>query len=148
MFRLAGARPWWLPAPARREAPAAPAHAGQINPALAKAAHWLDEAFRVPGTNFRVGLDGLLGLIPGVGDAATALYGLLILNEAKRLGVPGWTRFRMGMNTLVDMAFGAIPIVGDLFDFGFKANRKNYRLLQEHVARRNPPAPAPAAPTR
>ena len=96
-------------------------------------AYWLDERFQIPGTNMRVGLDGLIGLVPGIGDTATMLMSLYLVYEAKRVGAPGGLIFRMLMNVGVDSLVGAVPLVGDLFDFGFKANRKNLRLLRRYL---------------
>jgi hypothetical protein len=97
-------------------------------------ARWLDVAFRVPGLNLRFGLDALVGLIPGVGDAATSLLSLYILAAAQRLSVPRITLVRMGLNILIDAAVGAIPLVGDMFDVYWKANQKNAELLRQHLA--------------
>ena len=99
----------------------------------------LDEQFRLPGTTYRVGLDGLLGLIPGVGDAAGALLSAYILYEALRLGAPKAVLLRMVANIGIDTVVGAIPVVGDLFDLAWKANKKNAALLQASRA-----APRPA----
>lgn len=99
---------------------------------LERLAFWLDERFRVPGTNWRIGLDGLLGLVPGVGDTATALLSLYLVLEAKRLGVPNGLILRMLANVGLDAAVGSLPLFGDLFDFAFKANRRNLRLLRRH----------------
>src|SRR5215510_721322 len=84
----------------------------------------LDEQFRIPGTTYRVGLDGLLGLIPGVGDAAGALLSAYILYEAIQLGAPNTMLLRMMANIGIDAVGGAIPIVGDIFDMAWKANKK------------------------
>lgn len=91
----------------------------------------MDSSLRVPGTSFRVGLDPLIGLIPGIGDAAGMIISAYPLFEARRLGVPAHTLARMSLNLLADAAIGAIPLVGDLFDFTFKANRRNLRLLRQ-----------------
>ncbi|MGC1275291.1 MAG: DUF4112 domain-containing protein, partial [Planctomycetaceae bacterium] len=85
----------------------------------------LDEAFRVPGTGYRFGWDQIVGLVPGGGDVATGLLASYIVVEAARLGIPRRTLWRMVANVAVDMAVGAVPVAGDLFDFAFKANRKN-----------------------
>jgi hypothetical protein len=90
----------------------------------------LDQLFRVPGTRWRFGLDAILGLIPGAGDVATALVGTYGLVVAYQNGAPATIQVRMLMNLLVDAAVGAIPLVGDLFDFAFKAHVRNQRLLQ------------------
>lgn len=99
----------------------------------------LDDAFRLPGTNARFGLDALVGLLPGVGDAATAVVSLYLVHEARRLGVPKRTLLRMAANVGADLVIGAIPLIGDLGDFAFKANRKNVRLLERHLERLDPP---------
>ena len=94
----------------------------------------LDEQFRIPGTTQRIGLDGLLGLIPGVGDAAGALLSTYILYEAIRLGAPKTVLLRMVANIGIDTVVGAIPVVGDIFDIVWKANKKNAALLQAYLA--------------
>ena len=94
----------------------------------------LDEQFRIPGTTYRVGLDGLLGLIPGVGDAAGALLSVYILYEAIRLGASSTVLLRMIANIGIDTVGGAIPIVGDIFDMAWKTNRKNAALLHAYLA--------------
>jgi hypothetical protein len=94
----------------------------------------LDEQFRIPGTTYRVGLDGLLGLIPGVGDAAGALLSAYIVYEAIRLGVPSTVLLRMLANIGIDTVGGAIPVVGDIFDMAWKTNKKNAALLHDYLA--------------
>jgi len=94
----------------------------------------LDEQFRIPGMKHRIGLDGLLGLIPGIGDAAGALLSTYILYEAIRLGVPRTVVLRMIANIGIDTLGGAIPIVGDIFDMAWKANKKNAALLHAYLA--------------
>lgn len=93
-------------------------------------AHWLDDKFRIPGTNLRFGLDGLVGLIPGVGDFATSVASLLIVGAAWRSGAPGGLLVRMVANIGLELVLGTIPVIGDAFDFAWKANRKNLRLLR------------------
>lgn len=94
----------------------------------------LDNSIRVPGTQFRVGLDGLIGLIPGFGDVAGAALSSYIVAQAARNGAPFSVLARMGLNVLLEAVVGVIPILGDLFDFGFKANARNVRLLQQHIS--------------
>ena len=94
----------------------------------------LDEQFRIPGTTYRVGLDGLLGLIPVVGDAVGALLSAYILYEAIRLGASSTVLLRMIANIGIDTVGGAIPIVGDIFDMAWKANKKNAALLHAYLA--------------
>jgi hypothetical protein len=94
----------------------------------------LDEQFCIPGTTYRVGLDGMLGLIPGVGDAAGALLSTYILYEAIRLGAPSTVLLRMIANIGIDAVGGAIPVVGDIFDMAWKTNKKNAALLHAYLA--------------
>jgi hypothetical protein len=100
---------------------------------LKRAAYLLDDAFRIPGTQRRVGFDALIGLVPGVGDAAGALASSYILYEGARLGVSLATLFRMALNIAVEALVGLIPGLGDLFDFAFKANNRNVRLVERHL---------------
>ena len=94
----------------------------------------LDEAFRIPGTDFRFGIDGIIGLIPGLGDVLAGLLSLVIPFAAWIRGVPYVTLLRMAVNLAISVLVGTIPILGDLFDIAFKANRRNYRLLQLHLS--------------
>ena len=105
----------------------------ELSPAIAWLVELMDDAYQIPGTNYRIGLDGIIGLIPGIGDLAMMLVGSMVLKEAKRLKVSPWTRARMIFNYGIDFVVGLIPLAGDLFDIGFKAHRKNLRLLQKHV---------------
>src|SRR4029079_13106884 len=99
---------------------------------LERLAHWLDTIFEIPGIRVRFGMDALLGLVPGVGDTASALASVYILQAASKYGVPRVTLARMTLNIGIDLLVGAIPIVGDLFDVYWKANRKNVELLRRH----------------
>jgi Domain of unknown function (DUF4112) len=99
---------------------------------LERLAHWLDTVFEIPGIRLRFGIDAILGLLPGLGDTASALASIYILQSASRYGVPRVTLARMTLNIGIDLLFGAIPIVGDLFDVYWKANRKNVELLRRH----------------
>lgn len=96
--------------------------------------HLLDDKFRVPGTTYHVGLDGLLGLIPGVGDTLGLLLSAYILFEARRLGLPTSLLLRMATNIGLDALVGTIPILGDVFDIAWKANRKNMALVHAYLA--------------
>ena len=100
---------------------------------LRQLAFLLDDRFRIPGTSYRIGLDGLIGLVPGFGDAATTLLSLYIVLGARRLGVPVTKLGRMGLNVGLDAVLGAVPLVGDLFDVAWKANRRNLALLLDHL---------------
>lgn len=95
-------------------------------------ARLMDNKFVIPGTNFRFGLDGLLGLIPGIGDLSTfAVSGYVVLLMARN-GASGYVLARMILNIVIDAGLGAIPVIGDLFDFVHKANTKNMRLMQQY----------------
>ena len=96
----------------------------------------MDDSFRIPGTRFRVGLDPLLGLVPGAGDVVGAVLAGAIVIEAVRRRVPGPTLVRMALNIAIDTGIGTVPVVGDVFDAVWKANRKNLELLERHVHRR------------
>jgi hypothetical protein len=93
----------------------------------------LDEAFRVPGTNFRFGIDGIIGLVPGVGDVLAGLLSLFIPLAAWIRGVPYITLIRMAANLGIGVLVGSIPIFGDIFDIAWKVNRRNYKLLTRHL---------------
>ena len=92
----------------------------------------MDAGIRVPGTNLRFGLDPILGLVPGLGDAAGAILAGWILVEATRLGASRATILRMAGNVAFDALVGAVPVVGDVFDFVWKANLRNVALLERH----------------
>ena len=96
-------------------------------------AWWLDEVIRVPGTRIRIGLDPLLGLIPGLGDVVGAFLSAAIVVESLRRGVPKSTVVRIVTNIILDTTIGALPVLGDLFDFAWKSNRRNLDLLERHV---------------
>ncbi|MFC7046712.1 DUF4112 domain-containing protein [Halobacteriaceae archaeon GCM10025711] len=93
----------------------------------------LDNAVRVPGTSYRVGLDPLVGLLPGIGDVPTTAVSAYIVVEAAAMGVPRATVARMVFNLVVDAVFGSIPIAGDLFDAVWKANARNVGLLEARL---------------
>ena len=95
----------------------------------------LDTAILVPGTNIRFGLDALIGLVPGIGDAITTVLSLYIVNEARALGAPPLLVARMVANVALDGVVGAVPLVGDAFDVAFRANRRNMKLLRGHLDR-------------
>lgn len=98
----------------------------------------LEGLFVIPGTNRRVGLDSLVGLIPVVGDLATAAMGAWIVWEARNLGMSKWQITRMAGNVGLDTLVGAIPFAGDVFDFLFKSNSKNLRIVRRHLDRHHP----------
>ncbi|HEX9106864.1 MAG TPA: DUF4112 domain-containing protein [Longimicrobiales bacterium] len=94
----------------------------------------MDDLVPIPGTRFRFGLDPIIGLVPGLGDAAGAVFAGFILLTAWRAGAPAAVLLRMAGNIVVDTVVGAVPVLGDIFDFGWKANRRNLRLLERWEA--------------
>jgi hypothetical protein len=96
----------------------------------------LDSKFVVPGTNIRFGLDGVIGLIPGIGDVISALISLYLISRASQLGLSPWIKARMVWNVAVDTLVGAVPILGDIFDVSFKSNRRNIALARRALGRR------------
>ena len=95
-------------------------------------ARLMDTQFRIPGTKIRFGFDGLIGLIPGVGDLITLAISTYLISSAIKNGASGFVVARMVVNTGIDAIIGAIPVLGDIFDVAFKANMRNMRLLQQH----------------
>lgn len=95
----------------------------------------LDSAFRVPGTRFRFGVDPILGLFPGLGDAIGGAFGFYLLFLAFRVGAPPAIMLRMFVNIGADVLLGSVPLVGDLLDAGYKANLRNLELLERYVVR-------------
>lgn len=92
----------------------------------------MDSAYRVPGTSIRFGWDPIVGLVPGVGDVATASFAVTVLYHAYRLGVPGVVLARMMLNVLIDLAAGLVPVAGDVADIAWKSNSLNLALLERH----------------
>lgn len=107
--------------------------------ALRRFAYWMDEAFVLPGTNIRVGLDALIGLIPGIGDIIGAVLSTWIIVGAMRHRVRAFVIARMIGNIVIDLVFGAVPVAGDVFDFMYEENILNMRLLEKHRDRKRPP---------
>jgi hypothetical protein len=100
---------------------------------LARLAWLLDNAIEIPGTRFRVGLDPILGLIPGLGDLIGVLASSYIVREAARLGAPPSVLTRMAFNVAIDGLIGLVPFAGDVFDAVWKANQRNYALLEQYI---------------
>lgn len=109
---------------------------------LRSLSHLLDNAIALPGTKLRFGLDPILGLIPGLGDVSGIMFSAYIVVQAARWKLPAETLFRMLTNIGLDWLAGSVPMLGDLFDVGFKANARNVALLENHVQR---PGPSQAA---
>ena len=110
-----------------------------LEPLFKWLAYIMDEVIRVPGTQFRFGLDPLLGLIPGIGDTSSAMVSAVALIQAVRLGVPKILLGRMAMNILVNEVIGVIPVAGDAFSFWFKSNARNYDIIKHHRLGTKPP---------
>jgi hypothetical protein len=100
---------------------------------LARIAWLLDNSIPLPGTQFRIGLDAILGLIPGLGDVLGVVLSSYIVREAARLGAPPSVLVRMAWNVAVEGIVGMVPLLGDVFDAAWKANQRNYLLLEEHL---------------
>ena len=116
------------------------AHTNEQNTGTPELAHldtlasWLDNRFRIPGTNIRFGLDGIIGLVPYAGDIAGFVVSGFLLRIMLRHGAGPVLMLRMMGNFAFDALVGVIPIAGDLFDFGYKANRRNVDLLKKYYA--------------
>lgn len=98
----------------------------------------LERAFVIPGINRPVGVDSIVGLIPVVGDVATALMGAYIVWEARNLGMSKLQLTRMAANVGFDTALGAIPFAGDIFDFFWRSNSKNLKIIRKHLDKHHP----------
>ncbi len=101
---------------------------------LQRLSHLLDNAIAIPGTDYRVGLDPFLGLLPGAGDVAGTALSAYIVIQATRWKLPAATLLRMLGNVCMDWLVGTLPILGDLFDVGWKSNARNVALLEDHLA--------------
>ncbi|MDE2562112.1 MAG: DUF4112 domain-containing protein [Sphingomonadales bacterium] len=98
----------------------------------------LENAFVIPGTSRRVGLDAIIGLIPVAGDLITAAMGAWIVWEARNLGLPKWKLWRMMGNVGLDLALGAVPVIGDAADFLFRSNSMNMKIVRKHLDKHHP----------
>jgi hypothetical protein len=128
------AKPEILPPAARAAWPRSQRASGVFtNENLELLAHLLDDWFRIPGTSIRFGLDGIIGLIPGLGDILAGLASCIIILAAWVRGIPYITLVRMVVNLGLDVVIGAIPLLGDAFDIAWKANRRNYALLVQRL---------------
>ncbi|WP_152045952.1 DUF4112 domain-containing protein [Aureimonas psammosilenae] len=99
---------------------------------ISRLARLMDTAVHLPGTNVRFGLDSVIGLVPGIGDAAGGLIGLYIINEGRRLGLPKSKLMRMVANVAIDTAVGSVPLAGDVFDVYFKSHKRNANIILDH----------------
>ena len=100
---------------------------------LGRLAWLMDDFINIPGTKFKVGFDPLLGLLPWLGDAAGSIVSSFMISEAARLGVPKSLLLKMAFNIIIDAFLGIMPLVGDIFDFGWKANSRNFKLLEKYL---------------
>lgn len=98
----------------------------------------LERSFVLPGTNYRIGLDSIVGLIPVVGDIITAAMGSYLVWEAKNLGLPRWKLWQMMGRIGFDSAVGAIPVVGDAFDLVYRSNTRNLKTVKKHLDKHHP----------
>jgi hypothetical protein len=108
--------------------------------ALRRVAELLDSAFVLPGTTYRIGLDPIIGLVPGIGDLVSPIFTMALLWQARDVRVPKIVLTRMIFNAAVDAIIGAIPFAGDLFDFGWKSNLRNMALLERHAYEEHRPS--------
>ena len=102
--------------------------------------HVLERAVVLPGIRRKVGLDAVIGLVPIAGDVVAAALGMYLVWEARNLGMSKWQLARMTTNVGVDTLLGAIPVAGDLFDFMFRSNRRNLKIIRRHIDRHHPHA--------
>ncbi|HEX5644267.1 MAG TPA: DUF4112 domain-containing protein [Erythrobacter sp.] len=98
----------------------------------------LERSFRIPGINYSVGLDAIVGLVPVLGDLMTTAMGAYLVWEARNLGMPKWKLWRMAGNVAFDTAIGAIPLVGDAADLLFRSNTRNLRIIKRHLDKHHP----------
>ena len=98
----------------------------------------LERSFRIPGVNYPVGLDSIIGLVPVIGDVITAAMGAYIVWEANNLKLPKWKIARMAGNVAFDTVIGAVPVAGDAFDFLFRSNTRNLRIIKKHLDKKHP----------
>ena len=98
----------------------------------------LEGLIEVPGLGRKVGLDAVIGLVPVVGDVVTALMGLYLVWEARNLGMPKWQLWRMAGNVGFDSLVGAVPVAGDLFDFLYRSNTRNLKIVRRHLDKHHP----------
>src|SRR5437667_8844670 len=117
----------------QRPQPVTEVRSRDIEQSLERLSWLMDDLFRIPVVGWRIGLDAIVGLIPGFGDTATSLVSFYILVAAVRYRVPMVTCLRMGMNLGIDYVVGSFPLVGDLFDAWWKSNQRNVALLSQRA---------------
>lgn len=120
--------------PPRKPSPITPNEPHTANlQRIRQISHLLDNAIRIPGTNYRIGLDPILGLLPGGGDLVGMVFSAYMIVTAAKMGVPQEKLVQMVSNIIVDTFAGSVPVVGDLFDVAWKSNIKNLELLEDHL---------------
>ena len=117
----------------QKQQPVAGVRSRDIEQSLERLSWVMDDLFRIPVLGWRIGLDAIVGLIPGLGDTATSLVSFYILAAAVRYRVPKITLLRMGLNIGIDYALGSLPVVGDIFDAWWKSNQMNVELLRRRA---------------
>jgi len=100
-----------------------------------KFANLMDTSIEIPGTSWKIGWDGIIGLLPGAGDTVALLLSAMPLIEGKRLGIRKRAMYRMAAHLLIDFFVGLVPLLGDFFDFAYKANVRNAKILREEIER-------------
>ena len=98
----------------------------------------LERSFRIPGINYPIGLDAVVGLVPVLGDIVTIAMGAYLVWEGRNLGMPRWKLWRMAGNVAFDTAVGAVPVVGDAADFLFRSNTRNLKIIKKHLDKHHP----------
>ena len=98
----------------------------------------LERSFRIPGINYPIGLDAIVGLVPILGDIVTTAMGAYFVWEARNINMPKWKLWRMAGNVAIDTAVGAVPVVGDAADFLFRSNTRNLRIVKKHLDKHHP----------
>lgn len=98
----------------------------------------LERSFRIPGINYPIGLDAVVGLVPVLGDIVTTAMGAYLVWEGRNLGMPRWKLWRMAGNVAFDTAVGAVPVVGDAADFLFRSNTRNLKIIKKHLDKHHP----------
>lgn len=110
---------------------------------LERLAVQMDSLVRIPGTQIRLGLDSVLGLVPGIGDLLALAPSIYIFREGHRAGVSAHTKGRMIATIAIDVAIGSIPLIGDLFDIGYKSKLRNVAMIRDHLEREGHLLPKP-----
>lgn len=108
-------------------------HIAQKLQSIESLARLMDSRFKIPGTSLGLGIDSLIGIIPGIGDTVSLGVAAYIVHQSAKLGVSKSKLIRMSLNIFIDWLIGLIPLIGDLFDWGWKANNKNAAILREHL---------------